>query len=107
VLTEELLGRRVRAARKAAGLKQEELAQRVGVDQTMVSRFEHGRDIGSILLTKIAQVTGKDLDFFLRAEVQAPVLFKRGNATVKDLNEHAQRMLDIVEDYEFLKSLDL
>src|SRR5438045_3111443 len=75
VLTEELLGRRVRAARKAAGLKQEDLAARIGVDQPTISRFEQGRDIGSILLTRIAAATNQDLQFFLRSEPTAPSVF--------------------------------
>jgi transcriptional regulator with XRE-family HTH domain len=107
MLTEELLGQRVRAARIAAGLKQEELAQHIGVDQPTISRFEKGRDIGSILLTKIAEATGKDLQFFVRPEfTPSGVLFKRGSATLENLNEYERRMLEIVEDYEFLRSLE-
>lgn len=107
MLTEELLGQRVRAARIAAGLKQEDLAARIGVDQPTISRFEKGRDIGSILLTKIADATNRDLQFFLRPEfTPSGVLFKKGNAPLEHLNEYERKMLEIVEDYEFLRSLD-
>jgi len=36
------LGKRIREARKQAGLTQEELAERIGVSRTAISRFELG-----------------------------------------------------------------
>lgn len=38
-------GSRIRAARKAAGLRQLDLARMTGRDQSAVSRWERGRDL--------------------------------------------------------------
>jgi len=106
MLTEEILGTRVRHAREGAGLTQAELAKKIGVDQPMVSRFEKGRDIGSILLTKIAEVTGQELDFFLKPEQPiAGVLWKKGAATLEALDEAQRQMLSLIEDYESVRRL--
>ena len=65
-LTEETLGRRIRTARLDGGLTQQELAQAISADQPAISRLEAGKDVSTLLLTRIARATGKDLDFFLR-----------------------------------------
>lgn len=106
MLNEEILSSRVRQARKDAKLTQEELAGRIGADQSTVSRVETGRDVGTILLTKIGEATGKSLDFFLRPEEPiAGVLFKYG-AAPHTLDVAARKMLELVEDYELLEQLD-
>lgn len=79
-LTEEELGRRVRLARADSGLTQQELAEAIGADQSAVSRLEAGRDISTLLLTRIARATGKDVDYFLRSDAMASadVFLRRG-----------------------------
>lgn len=55
-LTREDLGRRIARAREAAGLSQSELAGRVGLSQSAVSRIESGlRGVDSIELAEIAR----------------------------------------------------
>lgn len=108
MLTEETLGQRVRAARQEAGLTQDELARAIGVEQPTISRLEKGKDISSILLTKLASATQKTVDFFLRDEPLATieVFLKIGQADGPGVRDAMQRMVDLVEDYEFLRSLD-
>lgn len=48
--TEQEYGSRVKAARKAAGLTQRDLAVRVGCDFTSISHMEHGRFLPSTTL---------------------------------------------------------
>ncbi|MFC2992934.1 helix-turn-helix domain-containing protein [Halomonas tibetensis] len=49
----------IRKARKAAGLTQIELAERVGCDQSMISRIEQGkRPVTVDMLKVIAQAVG-------------------------------------------------
>lgn len=59
------LGAEYQRLRKAAGLTQEEAAQRVGMQQEAVSRFERGRgaDFSLAKLLRLAQALGQDLEF--------------------------------------------
>ena len=49
---------RLKAARARKGLKQQQLAEKSGVDQTTISRLENGRHSGSGYITKIAYALG-------------------------------------------------
>jgi len=53
---------RLRDARKRAGLTQEELAERAGLAQSVVSRAEKGSSIAEDSLAKIAAVLGATTD---------------------------------------------
>lgn len=49
---------RLKAARARKGLKQQQLAEKSGVDQTTISRLENGKQSGSGYITKIAYALG-------------------------------------------------
>ena len=60
------LGSRIRAARKAKGLTQEELAPDCGVTLQMISRYELGKAVPSTgTLSRIAARFGVTVDFLL------------------------------------------
>ena len=62
------LARAVIKARTAAGLSQQELAERMGTTQPFVARLESGRGLPSIrTLLKVAKATGTRPWFELRA----------------------------------------
>lgn len=42
----DILGQRLRDARKAAGISQARLAELTGIDQRQISRYEHGQICG-------------------------------------------------------------
>lgn len=55
-------GARVRAARKAALLSQEELAERAGLDRTYISGIERGlRNVALLNLCTLADALGVDV----------------------------------------------
>jgi transcriptional regulator with XRE-family HTH domain len=57
------VGEKLKAARKAAGLTQVELADKVGVTQRDVSRWETGRrEPGVLTVKKMAQALGCSMD---------------------------------------------
>jgi transcriptional regulator with XRE-family HTH domain len=56
------MGEKLKAARKAAGLTQVELADRVGCKQKDISRWEAGREPGALTVKKMAQVLGCSMD---------------------------------------------
>lgn len=57
------MGEKLREARKAAGLSQVELAEKVGCHQKDISRWESGlHEPGALTLKKMAQALGCSMD---------------------------------------------
>ena len=57
------MGEKLRAAREAAGLTQTQLADKVGVQQRDISRWENGRrEPGVLIVKKMAQALGCSMD---------------------------------------------
>ena len=62
----EQIGRRLRQAREAAGLTQEELGQRLGVSGVAVGHYERAaRSIGIAELEQIAEILHRPITWFL------------------------------------------
>jgi transcriptional regulator with XRE-family HTH domain len=58
---------RLRQARRDAGLTQAQVAERLGLRQTFVSKVELGeRRIDPVELRRFAELYGRDMDYFLR-----------------------------------------
>lgn len=69
-LDKELLGERIRAAREAKGLSQEEFAALISRDQRAVSEYEHGkRRITATELPLLARVLDVPLLYFFEGDV--------------------------------------
>jgi transcriptional regulator with XRE-family HTH domain len=67
-----LVAHNVRAARKAAGLSQEELAHEAGVDRTYVSQVERRkRNLTVTVLARLAKALGTTPDRLLVGEGEA------------------------------------
>lgn len=65
-LTSQELGRRIRAAREASGLTQDEVAKHLAVSRPTIVNTEAGnRDVSSLELDKLAFLFGRDLREFL------------------------------------------
>jgi transcriptional regulator with XRE-family HTH domain len=61
-LTKEELGQRIRAAREACGLTQEQLGEPTGLSRLAVGQIESGtRSVSSIELDRIAYAVGRDI----------------------------------------------
>ncbi len=68
-LTYELIGKRLKAARKTMGLKQEQVANFLGVPREYISYYENGtRPIDTISLNKLADLYGYSLSYFLKVD---------------------------------------
>lgn len=62
----EQIGRRIRQAREAAGLTQEELGQQLGVSGVAVGHYERAaRSVGIAELEQIAGILGRPIMWFL------------------------------------------
>lgn len=65
-ITQEELGRRIRSARKACGLTQEQVASDLGVSRPTVAQIEAGnRVVSSLELDRLARSFGRDLREFV------------------------------------------
>jgi transcriptional regulator with XRE-family HTH domain len=57
-----VLGRALRELRRQAGITQKEMTEREGLDETYISRVEHGRiDVKWTTLLRFLRVFGADL----------------------------------------------
>src|SRR5689334_4571422 len=76
------VGQRVREARIAARLSQEELGRRMGLDRSMVAKVESGvRRIDAVELARLGSILGLPLDHFL---VERPAVLSRRSALVEE-----------------------
>ncbi len=100
-LIEPTLGMRIREAREMAGLKQGELAERLGVTPGAMSQIESDRNPVTVdRLGEIARLTGRDILWFLPSDRVDLVSCLR--ARFPDLTPEAIR--SIVAYAEFLAS---
>lgn len=64
-LTEQELGQRIRGAREACGLTQEQLGEPAGLGRVAIEQIEAGtRSVSSIELDRIAYAVGRDMKAF-------------------------------------------
>lgn len=90
------LGRRIKTAREAKGLSQEDLAGAVGVRSGIVSRWENGRNVPRLKrLAEIADVLDCDVGYFTaRLNGSAPPRDGTGLAAIERRLAALERKLD-------------
>ncbi|MEW6746517.1 MAG: XRE family transcriptional regulator [Planctomycetota bacterium] len=90
-VTPKELARRLRAAREACSMKQEDVARHLGVSRSTVAQMELGnRAVTSLELDKLAYLYGRDIGEFLAGEfheVDALVALFRRHPEVADQEE--------------------
>lgn len=65
-INERAIAERVRSARKAAGLSQEELASKLGLTDGGYGHYERGRQPFTLeLLASLSRILGRPLEYFL------------------------------------------
>lgn len=63
----DIAGERIASARKAAGLTQKQLGEKLGLPQSQISRIERNPDRTTVrTMKKIARALGVDISAFLR-----------------------------------------
>lgn len=101
-------GGRLRALRDAAGMDQEDLAKVLGVDRSMVARYENGKyDMGPEILLRAAskfQTTASQILFGERVEFahrKAPVVGSVGaGAEVEAIQDPNPELVEVPGDFE-------
>lgn len=101
------VGRRIREARLRAGYpSQHALADAAGVSQATVSRAEAGDPVSTLALHRIAEVTGRGLDYFyspLSQEVD--VLLRAPDGAPAAVGAAVDFAVGLLRDYRFLREL--
>lgn len=105
MLTQEQIGRRVRAAREELRLSQTVLGERFGRTHAAISDIERGKTkVGLADLARLADLLHKPLAYFTADEGVAMATFRRGDQellpdeerrlarTLEDFKEHARRI---------------
>lgn len=65
-MSQDQVGPRIRSMRKALGLNQEELAQKLGVDQSTISDIERGAGFSADLLMRLTEHLGGTPSLIMR-----------------------------------------
>src|SRR5262249_1482813 len=99
-ITQEELGRRIRTAREACGMTQEQVAGHLGVSRPTVVQIEAGnRSVSSLELDKLAHLTGRDLHDFMAesfAEADSVAALFRAQPEVRAPPAVAEALRDCV-----------
>lgn len=86
-------GKRLQRTRKAHGITQEELAERISVDRNHVTRMERGIRVCSIdLLVELATALEVSTDYLLMGASPADAAKKRLLTTIDQLTQIAQSL---------------
>lgn len=108
------VGKRIRAAREAAGMTQAEVAKRLGVSESSIRLYELGkRQPNDEVLGRIAEAVGVDPQVFVEIEIDSvrdvlEILFRLedacglapledGKLCVDRMNDHAPKLIASIE----------
>lgn len=103
-LLREELGRRIKVARTAAKLSQQELAEKIGLKHAQdISRYERGKgEVPSHRIDLIAEATGRPRSFFVRDPAESePLEVDRLTALeeqVAEVRQTQQLVLDLLRE---------
>lgn len=114
------VGKRIRAAREAAGMTQAEVAKRLSVSESSIRLYELGkRQPNDEILGRIAEVVGVDPQAFIEVELSSvrdvlEILFRLedacglipledGKLDVDRTNEHAPKLVFAIEKWADIK----
>jgi transcriptional regulator with XRE-family HTH domain len=97
-MSAKALGKKIRQARKEMGLKQADLAYRMGISPQSISAFESGRIRPETkYIQKIAQFTHKPTHFFTGQKVEAAI--DKVDRMITELTE-LKKILQNITDVE-------
>lgn len=104
-----MLAQRIMRARKTSGLSLRALAERVGVSQTAINKYEKGiLTPDSTMLIKLAKALNVKVGYFLRSttlELEKPEYRKKSTLSKKKLEMIEGKILDLIERRMELESL--
>jgi len=103
------LGKRVARARAASHLNQQDLATKIGIDRTAISKVESGsRGLDALELARLAKVLKRPIDWFVASPLSAAA--GRRDARRKQLVDDSPADIvleDLARDVELLRELEV
>ena len=88
-----LIGQRIKEEREAAGYTQAQLAERVAIDDTVLSRIENGqRGIDSLILRRVARTLDVPMDHFFAVHETVAMARNGDSENVRAMVEWASQM---------------
>lgn len=100
---------RLKAARRKAGLSQEQLADALGITKQAISKYEHGKMLpDSAILIQLSKILGFKADYFFREyriSLEKVDFRKRASLSGKYLDGVKTEILDKLERYFELEEL--
>ena len=104
---EEILGKRIVAAREAAGFSITEAAQKLGFKnyQTLSAIEKGARKINAHEMVMIGRLYGRNLDYFLGSDVAPDPVPLWRKATKTDVYQIQRQFLSFLENYSNLENL--
>ena len=103
VTARERLGSRLRTLREREGYKLAEFAERVGIDQSGLSRMERGeRGIDTLFLRRVADVLGVGLDAFFPAAEPRVVMARDGGVQDEQMAQMIEWAKDLHRDLDLV-----
>jgi transcriptional regulator with XRE-family HTH domain len=104
--TENTIGGRLRAARVAAHLSLEAVADAAGLTSERLATIEEGAPVTTAELDRLASLVGSGVHGLLHGSDVGDVLGRVGDAGAADVDAAVALLAQFVRDYEFLCSLD-
>ncbi len=104
-----MIGERIKAARRMAGLSQRALARQVGVSAMAISKYERGLDVpSSAVLIRLARALGVRVEYFMRPSrviLSQPAFRKRVALPEKAKQSLLARVEEWLERYVEVEAL--
>lgn len=104
--TEGTIGGRIRAAREAAHLPLDAVAESAGLAPERLAGIESGDPLVTMELDAIASVLGSGVHRLLHESDVRDVLGRAGEASPEQVDAAVGLLTQFVRDYEFLRTLD-
>lgn len=92
----KMIGENIRCFREKLGLTQEQVQDFLGVDRTLLSRYENGeRDVPFDHLTKLSDLFGVEMEVFveenpINKEANLALVFRASDITKEDFDSISQ-----------------
>jgi transcriptional regulator with XRE-family HTH domain len=105
-LSDKDFGERIRSLRDQSGLSQKALGDRIGIDQSGVSRLEDGlRTVTARELVAIGEVFGVPLAELVEVGQKAPALLRAGSADGDGVRESLRVFAECIDQFHGVKAL--
>ncbi len=100
-----MLGTRIRAARRDAGLSQGQLATALNTTQSAISLYEAGqRSVGIDMLLNVARILNRPLHYFLGDDGEMLYVKESDIARlITELEKHPEDLPDLLSYWQYLR----